>query len=206
MDLEPTVPGAMLWQIRACKWQKERKANKQAFTWMLLKQSILETADVAEAKKRKTQLMPETPEMTRRPKLSQGLPTGVGMVASQQEWNPDEVYEYAFAAAMAAVKASETRTCHTCSVVCHMACNCPTTNPNAAAVQQRLSRWDPRSGGNKAGSRAFAPVAYGQGCGYRGGPAGGINSGPVGGMNCGPAGHCKVPRTCWGLSKQLIEG
>eukprot|EP00961_Rhodomonas_salina_P150731 2030045-Rhodomonas_salina.2 len=99
MDLEPTVPGAMLWQIRACKWQKEQKADKQAFTWMLLKQSILKTADVSEAKKRKTQLMPKTPETTRRPKLSLGLPAGVGMVASQQEWNPDKVYEFAFAAA-----------------------------------------------------------------------------------------------------------
>eukprot|EP00961_Rhodomonas_salina_P192905 2602986-Rhodomonas_salina.1 len=87
---------------------------------------------------------------------------------------------------MAAVKASETRTCHTCGVVGHIACNCPTTNPNAAAVQQRLSRWDPCSGGNKAGS--FAPVTYGHCGGYRGGPAGGINSGPVGGMKGGPAG------------------
>eukprot|EP00961_Rhodomonas_salina_P094681 1274276-Rhodomonas_salina.1 len=87
---------------------------------------------------------------------------------------------------MAAVKASETRTCHTCGVVSHIARNCPTTNPNAAAVQQRLRRWDPRNSCNKAGS--FSPAAYGHCSGYRGGPVGGTNGCPVGGMNGGPAG------------------
>eukprot|EP00961_Rhodomonas_salina_P156427 2106369-Rhodomonas_salina.1 len=62
----------MMWQIRATKWEKELRKKPDTFTWMRLKQSILEAADMI--KKRATTVDSPQQEAGPRRRIEPSLP------------------------------------------------------------------------------------------------------------------------------------
>lgn len=179
-------PGATLWQIESHDWEKEYRADKSKYTWMKLKQAILETIDVQED--RVPEMEPaQTPE-TKRVRLNPTLPTGMAMMGTEfsfDGWDANAVYEYAFTAGMMARGSGrDTRTCHTCHQIGHISRNCPVNNPQGMQMlmmQPRMSRHDPRSRAVPMGGHGMGPMA-GRGMspvGAGGGPVGAGGGGPV---------------------------
>eukprot|EP00961_Rhodomonas_salina_P129840 1748830-Rhodomonas_salina.1 len=146
---------------------------------MMLKQAILEAADTFTPKKTNPAPALHTydPE-AKRPRVAPALPAGMAMAATEQEYTPgpDEIYAYAFQAAMAVIRQNVDKHCYNCGVMGHISRNCPGNNPQFTSQRERVSRWD-RAG---VGRQSSAPPAYGRGANPMG-PGGRGFSSPMGG-------------------------
>mmetsp|Transcript_68603 Transcript_68603/g.143115 ORF Transcript_68603/g.143115 Transcript_68603/m.143115 type:complete len:1720 (-) Transcript_68603:7252-12411(-) len=174
--LDDTVPNSTKWQIKASKWQEKYLEDNTSISWMNLKQSILSVADASKPKRETA--TENASECSVRPRLQPATPSGVALAAAER----DEIYNFAFNAALAAVHADrQNRVCYTCGKPGHIQRDCPLRAPGQQnnfypPMQQRISRWDLRgrgrsqSAGSMTGRGEYPP--YGRAMG----PAGGQSS------------------------------